>query len=119
MNNIVNVKAEYATCTKDGLTMGRKCSYCGYVEQAQEVIPKKGHTESDWIIDLEPTEKADGHKHKICSICSEIIEEEVIPRLGSPIKDYILPISVGAACLMTITILVIFVIKRKNKKRTV
>ena len=43
LHNIVNVKAEYATCTKDGLTMGRKCSECGYVELEPEVIPKKGH----------------------------------------------------------------------------
>lgn len=33
-----------ATCIEDGLTNGSKCKNCDYVEKAQEIIPKYGHT---------------------------------------------------------------------------
>ncbi len=38
------VAGKAATCTEDGLTDGKKCSICGSVMLAQEVIPAKGHT---------------------------------------------------------------------------
>lgn len=117
LHNIVNVKAEYATCTKDGLTMGRKCSECGYVELEQEVIPKKGHDETDWIIDVQPSNKENGHKYKMCLTCSEITEEEVIPKLGPSIEDFIIPISIGVGCLVFGSIVIVFIMKAKKKKK--
>ena len=36
-----------ATCTETGLTAGSKCSVCGEVLTAQEVVPALGHDFKD------------------------------------------------------------------------
>lgn len=38
------------------------------------------HTESDWIIDLEPTLETEGQKHTECPYCGAVIQTQVIPR---------------------------------------
>ena len=39
------IPGKAATCTESGLTEGKKCSKCGEIIVAQEVIPANGHTE--------------------------------------------------------------------------
>ena len=76
-----------ATCTEDGIKE-IKCAVCGEVFSI-EVIPSSGHTESEWIVVLEPTTKTEGKQIKKCTVCSEPLGEEVIPMLPvtGPVKD--------------------------------
>ena len=82
------VKGTPATCTKAGLTDGKKCSVCGEVLEAQKEIPAKGHTEE--VIKGKAatcTEKGltDGKK---CSVCGMVLKvREDIPALGHDYKD--------------------------------
>ncbi|MBQ9709367.1 MAG: hypothetical protein IJV67_01950 [Clostridia bacterium] len=79
----MDVAGKEATCTEDGLTAGKKCSVCGEVLVAQEVIPAKGHTEVD-VAGKEATCTEDGlTAGKKCSVCGEVlVAQEVIPAKG-------------------------------------
>jgi len=69
-----------ATCTADGLTAGSHCSGCGFVLEAQQVIPASGH---EPVIDKrkEATCTEDGlTEGSHCFVCGEILDaQEVIP----------------------------------------
>ena len=56
----VMVKGYAATCTKAGLTDGKKCSDCGKITQKQIIIPALGHNYVD----------------KICTICNSKASEK-------------------------------------------
>ena len=49
--------------------------------EEQKILPKTGHTPSDWIIDKNPTNTEFGSKHKECTICHKVLEEESIDKL--------------------------------------
>ena len=69
------------TCLEDGLSEGKHCSVCNEVIVAQEVLPKTGHTASEWIEDIAPTYAEDGHRYMACTTCSFVIKEEIIPSI--------------------------------------
>ena len=46
-NSNTTIPAIAATCTKSGLTEGKKCSVCGTVTLAQQTIAAKGHTDGN------------------------------------------------------------------------
>ena len=69
------------TCTTSGKTEGSHCSVCNTVIVAQQTVPAKGHTSSDWIVDNAATVSAPGSKHKECTECGEVLKTEVIPQL--------------------------------------
>ena len=62
-----------ATCTTP-----KTCSTCG-----SKTGSKLPHTESDWIIDKEPTNTEYGSKHTECTTCGKLFSEESIYPLGS------------------------------------
>ena len=65
-----------ATCSTTGRTEGSHCSVCNAVIVAQEVVAKKPHTASEWMIDTQATCVVDGKKHKVCTVCNTTIDEE-------------------------------------------
>lgn len=63
------------TCTQNG-EYSYKCELCGECKVVIETA--KGHVESNWIIDDEPTCSKKGVKHKECVNCHQVIVEEDI-----------------------------------------
>lgn len=74
------------TCTKDGYSSGEKCSVCGYIISAQEIIPAKGHGETEVRNAVEATADKDGYTGDVyCKVCGEKIQDgKVIPAKGHP-----------------------------------
>jgi len=71
------------TCTETGLTEGKKCSGCGEILIAQEVVPSKGHTEVKDKAVLPTCTETGLTAGKHCSVCEEvIIAQEVVPSNG-------------------------------------
>ena len=73
--------AKAATCTEDGLTEGKKCSVCGEILLAQEVIAAEGHDYGDWVVEKDATFTEAGTKVKECTNCGDKVTEEI------PVKD--------------------------------
>lgn len=53
-----------------------------------EVISKKDHTESDWIIDLAPTCTEEGSRHTECTECGAVITTKAIHATGHTWSDF-------------------------------
>lgn len=76
--------AKEPTCTEDGCTSGEKCSVCGYIISASEIIPAKGHGETE-VRNAVPAEigKNGYTGDTYCKVCGEkIADGETIPALG-------------------------------------
>ncbi|MBQ4037374.1 MAG: leucine-rich repeat protein [Clostridia bacterium] len=78
----VTLPAITPTCKANGLTAGAKCSLCQEILTVQAVIAPTGHTDGTWITDKDPTCTEAGSKHRICSVCSETVKTESIPKTG-------------------------------------
>ena len=76
-----NYKSEItaATCVSLGFTTF-VCEDCGHTYKAEYVEPK-GHTPSDWIIDVPATITSGGSKHVECSVCGETLQTTEIAQL--------------------------------------
>lgn len=97
-----NHTAEYvqkvdATCQKDGHIAYYKCTTCGklFSDSActkeitdinSTVIKKIDHIAGDWITDKAATTESEGHRHKECTMCGKVLQEEAIPKLKSECK---------------------------------
>ena len=81
--NTIIITGKAPTCTESGLTDGSKCTKCGEVIVAQEVIKANGHTE---VIDkaVVPTcTEAGLTEGKHCSVCNTVlIAQEVVKPNG-------------------------------------
>lgn len=63
------ISGKEATCTEAGLTEGTKCSVCGEILVAQEVIPAEGHTWGEWELTTAATCTQAGVETRTCSVC--------------------------------------------------
>lgn len=61
------------TCTSTGLTEGVMCVHCGEVIVSQHLIDALPHKESEWIVDIIPTETEMGTRHTECINCKVVI----------------------------------------------
>jgi hypothetical protein len=66
-----------ATCERTGLTEGKKCSNCGEILQAQEVIPVADHSYGKWIEVTAPTFEDAGLEERICGGCNRKEQREI------------------------------------------
>ena len=58
------------------------CAECSEeISRTTKVIEKLSHTPSEWIIDTEATCKAEGTKHKECTVCHGVLETDKIDKL--------------------------------------
>ena len=60
-----------ATCTEAGLTEGKKCATCGTTFVAQDEIPAKTHSFTNYISNGDATCLADGTKTAKCDRCDD------------------------------------------------
>ena len=56
------------------------CSGCGDSYKS-DYTEARGHKESVWIIDKEPTTSAEGKRHKECERCGKVLVSENIEKL--------------------------------------
>ena len=82
IHEAAEVKGYPATCTEDGLTDGLKCADCGKILVEQKPIPKKGHTDGEWVVTLDPTCTEAGKKELHCATCNDVIDTADIDKLG-------------------------------------
>lgn len=86
--DVIILAATAPTCTGSGKTEGQKCSGCGEILVAQNVIPKNGHTE---VVDayIAPTCTTDGlTAGKHCSVCNEVlVAQETIRASHKEVND--------------------------------
>ena len=63
------------TCTEQGYTT-HTC-HCSehYTDSYTDAL---GHTESDWIVDSEPTVNQDGSRHTECTVCHTVLKTEAL-----------------------------------------
>lgn len=79
------VKRIEPTCTQTGVVYYVCNNNNTHVHN--EELKIISHNESDWIVDKAPTYNESGKRHKECTLCKQIMREEVIPKL----KDELYP----------------------------
>ena len=84
-HDMQHVDAKPATCTTEGNKGGLACSRCEH-KLGCEVIPAKGHTPGDWVVEIEPTYDEYGLKIKYCTECGEAQEMDRIPKLTNGLR---------------------------------
>lgn len=93
IHNYTSKITKEATCTTDGI-ITYTCD-CG--DTYTETIRAKGHSESDWIVDKQPTANESGSKHTECTVCGATLKTEVIAPTGGDDKEKTTNIFSGSA----------------------
>ena len=84
-----SVPGKEANCTETGLTEGSKCSACGEILKAQEVIPATGHAPVADVAVAATCTETGLTEGSHCSVCSTVLTaQEIIPATGhAPVVD--------------------------------
>ena len=86
------IPAVPATCTESGLTQGLKCSECGEILTAQEVVPANGHTPVTAGASPASCNRAGFTGVTYCSVCKEVLDAgEPVPALEHHFNSVITP----------------------------
>ena len=90
-HDLIKVEAKDASCTENGNIEYYTCQSCGLmfsdvegkneISYEETVIPATGHKQSEWIVDSNATETAEGSRHIECTVCGAILKTEKIPVL--------------------------------------
>lgn len=78
-----------ATCTTEGKSAYHQCRVCGHIAEDEKdivIFAPYGHSETEWITEVNPTTRRTGLQRKYCNRCKEKIDERVVPKLNA--KDY-------------------------------
>ncbi len=68
--SLTTLKAEAASCTKEGKTEGKKCTACGVTTVAQQTVAKKAHTYKN--VTTKATLTKNGKIENKCSDCGKV-----------------------------------------------
>lgn len=83
LHQAVTIPAVKATCEKDGLTKGTKCSVCGFIMEKQKVVPATGHTPVVIPAVKATAERAGLTEGKKCKICGKILTaQKTVPKIS-------------------------------------
>ena len=77
----VTVPLVASTCTKTGLTEGKKCSVCNTVTVAQKTVTKKAHTNKTSVI--KATLSKDGKTEIKCTVCGYVSKTTTVYKVKS------------------------------------
>ncbi len=94
-NNKTTIPAVDATCTKTGLTEGKKCSVCGTITVAQQTVAKKAHTYTSSVT-IQPTCTKEGVKTYKCT-CGVSYTESIAKKAHTEVVDK----AIAATCTKT------------------
>lgn len=84
------VPAKTATCTEPGLTEGSKCSTCGAILKAQEVIPALGHKAETVAAKAATCTESGLTEGSKCSVCGIVlVEQKTIPAFGHDWDEWV------------------------------
>ncbi|MBO5221165.1 MAG: leucine-rich repeat protein [Clostridia bacterium] len=85
--DVTVLPAVLPTCTTTGLTEGQKCSGCGEILVAQEVVPALSHNFGTWARTKAPTCTETGTEHRDCQRCDHF-ETRSISALGHDLTNH-------------------------------
>ena len=71
------------TCTGQGYTL-HTCALCG-ATMKDTFVDAAGHIPGEWVTVTQPTAEATGLKTICCTICGEVLDQEVIPMIDAPV----------------------------------
>ena len=86
-HDLTHHESKQVTCTDIGFDAYDTCSRCDYTTYIE--INATGHTDGEWITDVDATCTEDGSKHQICSVCNDTIKTEVISATGHTDGEWI------------------------------
>lgn len=90
VHSVQVLPAKAATCTESGLTEGSKCSTCGEILKAQEVIPALGHTPEPIAGKRATCTESGLTEGSKCSVCGDVlVEQKTIPAFGHDWDEWV------------------------------
>lgn len=92
----VVIPAVAATCTKTGLSEGKKCSVCGEIIVAQKTVAKKSHSYKSSVTKQATCEENGVRTYK-CASCGDSYTESIARTGHAIVTDY----AVDATCITT------------------
>ena len=94
----VEIPAVAPTCTETGLTDGSKCSVCGEILVAQEVVAATGHAlPEEWTVVTAPTCAEKGSAKRECTSC-DYVETKDLDMIAHTPAESVEENRVGATC---------------------
>lgn len=84
------------TCEEKGYTL-HTCALCG-ITMKDRFVDATGHTAGEWETVREATQTATGLKELRCTVCNQLLDEEILPMIDAPVVSVIAqtnPVIVG------------------------
>ena len=77
VGEVKNAKA--ATCVDSGYSGDTYCKICGKLLSSGSTVPAEGHSYGEWITDVPAGLGIGGLRHRVCTACGNVENEELPP----------------------------------------